>query len=64
MAKTLLDLGSTVADSRVAKFAPRYKLVFSLLNQDSSTGAALLKWEIQSLLNREPSLRGPLECTD
>ncbi|ORY92751.1 phosphatidylinositol-glycan biosynthesis class S protein-domain-containing protein [Leucosporidium creatinivorum] len=52
VAKTLLDLGSTAADSRVAKFAPRYKLVFSLLNQDSSTGAALLEWEIQALLNR------------
>lgn len=53
MAKTLLDLGSTAADSRVAKFAPRFKLVFSLLNQDSSTGAALLEWEIQTLLSRK-----------
>lgn len=40
-------------DARVAKFAPRYKLVFSLLNEDSSTGDALLEWEIQALLKRE-----------
>lgn len=53
VSKTLLDIVSSQVDARVAKFAPRYKLVFSLLNEDSTTGSALLDWEIQMLLHRE-----------
>lgn len=53
VSKTLLGIVSSQVDPRVAKFAPRYKLVFSLLNEDSTTGSALLEWEIQTLLNRE-----------
>ncbi|GAA5825799.1 hypothetical protein JCM11251_000374 [Rhodosporidiobolus azoricus] len=37
-------------DPRVVKFSPQYKLVFSLLNQDSSAGGAVLDWDIHSLL--------------
>lgn len=51
VATTLLNLDAAEADPRVVKFAPTYKLVFSLLNQDASTGGALLNWEIESLLS-------------
>lgn len=44
----------------MVKFSPRYKLVFSLLNQDSSLGGALLQWNIQSLLERECNPLRPL----
>ncbi|SCV71177.1 BQ2448_2765 [Microbotryum intermedium] len=36
----------------MAKFSPTYKLVFSLLNEDSSSGDALLEWDIHHLLKR------------
>ncbi|GAA5829118.1 hypothetical protein JCM5353_005291 [Sporobolomyces roseus] len=40
-------------DARVVKFSPHYKLVFSLLNQDSSSSQSpLLSWDIQSLLSQ------------
>ncbi|KDE06579.1 hypothetical protein MVLG_03075 [Microbotryum lychnidis-dioicae p1A1 Lamole] len=51
--------GSLIAPSpSMAKFSPTYKLVFSLLNEDSSSGDALLEWQIHSLLKRhvEPLL--------
>ncbi|GAA5906018.1 hypothetical protein JCM6882_003537 [Rhodosporidiobolus microsporus] len=38
-------------DSRVVKFSPHYKLVFSLLNQDSSAGSAVLDWDVHTLLS-------------
>ena len=37
-------------DSRGMKFAPTYKLAFSLLNQDSSEGDAVLDWNVDELL--------------
>jgi hypothetical protein len=37
-------------DSRVVKFAPTYKLVFSLMNQDSRTGDAIVRWDIRNLM--------------
>ncbi|GAA6053086.1 hypothetical protein JCM3770_000377 [Rhodotorula araucariae] len=37
---------------RVVKYSPHYKLVFSLLNQDSSAGSAVLTWEAHELLSR------------
>lgn len=43
--------GARDPDPRVVKFAPRYKLVFSLMNQDATQGGALLEWDIQELLN-------------
>lgn len=63
VAQTLLDVVTAMPDARVAKFAPRYKLVFSLLNEDSSSGGALLEWDIQTLLKRElHSGLGALPC--
>ncbi|BGP15870.1 hypothetical protein JCM10213_005644 [Rhodosporidiobolus nylandii] len=38
-------------DSRVVKFSPHYKLVFSLLNQDASAGSAVLDWDASRLLS-------------
>lgn len=38
-------------DARVVKFSPHYKLVFSLLNQDSSAEGAILDWDVHSLLS-------------
>ncbi|GAA5907864.1 hypothetical protein JCM5296_005805 [Sporobolomyces johnsonii] len=37
-------------DSRVVKYSPDYKLVFHLLNQDSSDGSAVLDWDVDALL--------------
>ena len=51
-AAAILDIGSAQLDPRVVKFASTYKLVFSLLNQDASSGGALLNWDVQPLLDR------------
>jgi phosphatidylinositol glycan class S len=51
-ATTLLDISSQDPDPRVVKFAPKYKLVFSLLNEDATTGEALYEWDAQGLINR------------
>ncbi|GAA5856029.1 hypothetical protein JCM9279_003381 [Rhodotorula babjevae] len=40
------------ADSRVVKYSPHIKLVFSLLNQDSAAGGAVLSWDAPELLSR------------
>ncbi|GAA5909268.1 hypothetical protein JCM8208_005627 [Rhodotorula glutinis] len=40
------------ADSRVVKYSPHIKLVFSLLNQDSAAGGAVLSWDAHELLSR------------
>ena len=39
----------------MVNFSPRYKLVISLLNQNSAAGDALLRWDIFKLLEREPN---------
>ncbi|GAA5861588.1 hypothetical protein JCM3774_002637 [Rhodotorula dairenensis] len=45
-------LGTPVdaADGRAVKFSPRYKLAFTLLNENSATGGAVLSWDAPSLL--------------
>ncbi|KAL8292624.1 hypothetical protein RQP46_001236 [Phenoliferia psychrophenolica] len=56
LAATLLGLdggdrdGVQESDPRVVKFAPRFTLVFTLMNQDATQGGALLDWDIQHLL--------------
>lgn len=32
---------------RVAQYAPRYRLAFSLLNEDASHGGAIVEWSIE-----------------
>lgn len=51
-ASLLLDLEAVQLDPRVVKFAQKYKLVFSLLNEDAASGDALLDWDIENLLHR------------
>lgn len=50
----VLDLESLKPDPRVAKFAPRYKVVFTLLNEDSNKQDPVLQWPIESLIKSEP----------
>jgi hypothetical protein len=52
LAKTLTSLlvpysSSTDPDRRVAQYSPRYRLAFSLLNEDAAVGGAVLRWNIQ-----------------
>lgn len=54
---TLLGLEVDEPDARVIKFAPRYKLVFTLLNQNASRGGAVLGWDIDNLLDRTLLIR-------
>ncbi|KAM0787757.1 hypothetical protein ACM66B_003814 [Microbotryomycetes sp. NB124-2] len=58
-AATLLDLDSPSLDHRVVNYAPTYKVVFSLLNEDSAAGSAVYDWPIEELLRRHitPLLR-------
>ncbi|GAA5989718.1 hypothetical protein JCM10908_000606 [Rhodotorula pacifica] len=42
---------SDEADGRAVKFSPRYKLAFTLLNEDSAAGSAVLSWDAHSLLS-------------
>ena len=46
----MLDLDAPAADSRVANYAPKYKLVFSLMNEDSAAGAGIQEWDIDTLI--------------
>ena len=59
---TLSDLlapYSTSSDShdRVIQYAPRYRLAFTLLNEDAAAGQAVHGWDIQNAITRE--LRRP-----
>ncbi|GAA5970980.1 hypothetical protein JCM11641_004533 [Rhodosporidiobolus odoratus] len=42
---------SVEPDARAVKFSPRYKLVFSLLNEDSAAGGAVLDWDLPALID-------------
>lgn len=57
LAKTLVSLlSSTTHSNRVVKYAPRYRLAFSLLNEDAAQGQAAVGWDInQSLARMSPS---------
>lgn len=35
---------------RVMKYSPRYRLAFTLLNEDSSSGTAALSWDVQEAI--------------
>lgn len=47
---SLLSSPATTASSNhmVAKFSPRYRLAFSLLNEDAAAGKAAADWDITS----------------
>ncbi|KAF8637911.1 hypothetical protein AX17_002534 [Amanita inopinata Kibby_2008] len=44
----------TLRDSqqRVAQYSPRYRLAFSLLNEDAAAGGAIVQWEIAKAIDR------------
>lgn len=44
-------------EHRVAQYSPRYRLAFSLLNEDAAAGNAYLDWPIQAGLQSEYKLR-------
>ncbi|CCM04395.1 uncharacterized protein FIBRA_06571 [Fibroporia radiculosa] len=51
---TLLSPYSTLRSSqaeRVAKYAPRYRLAFTLLNEDAASGTAALSWDVHASLS-------------
>ncbi|KAK4046991.1 GPI transamidase component [Microbotryomycetes sp. JL201] len=52
VAATLLDLRDPALDHRVVNYAPTYKVVFSLLNENSAGGGAVLDWPVEQLLKR------------
>lgn len=43
-------------DRRVAQYSPRYRLAFSLLNEDASAGDGVLIWDIQRGLKCQYSI--------
>lgn len=46
-------------EHRVVKYSPRYRLAFTLLNEDASSGQAALSWDIREAINTY--LRGTLD---
>lgn len=53
-ADTLAALLAPALDSeqRVAHYSPRYRLAFSLLNEDAAAGGVILGWEITNAIHR------------
>jgi hypothetical protein len=54
---TLSDLLAPYAPSdshaRVVQYAPRYRLAFTMLNEDAAAGQAVHGWDIQDAIARE-----------
>jgi hypothetical protein len=46
-----LPYSSEVQDLRVAQYSPRYRLSFSLLNEDAAAGSVALGWEVKAAIN-------------
>lgn len=53
LTKLLLPPATDAYRLRVAQYAPRYRLAFSLLNEDASLGGGATGWEIEEALARE-----------
>ncbi|KAF8326916.1 phosphatidylinositol-glycan biosynthesis class S protein-domain-containing protein [Amanita rubescens] len=43
---------STDSEQRVVQYSPRYRLAFSLLNEDAAAGSPVLGWEITNAIQR------------
>lgn len=59
LTKLLLPPADNAYKLRVAQYAPRYRLAFSLLNEDASVGGGALSWDVEPAIRREfewPSL--------
>jgi len=46
----LLSLVAPPMDRRAAQYAPRYRLSFTLLNEDASAGQVIISWDIQKAI--------------
>lgn len=51
LADTLVSLISPSTSSNVVQYSPKYRLAFSLLNEDAVGGDAILDWDIQGALH-------------
>ncbi|KAL5499115.1 GPI17 [Sanghuangporus vaninii] len=40
-------------DQQIVQFSPRYRLAFSLMNEDTAAGGSPLGWDVQTMINRE-----------
>ncbi|KAH6917943.1 phosphatidylinositol-glycan biosynthesis class S protein-domain-containing protein [Coprinopsis sp. MPI-PUGE-AT-0042] len=52
LAETLIALVYPKSDSRVVEYSSRYRLAFSLLNEDAATGTVVAGWDIKPALSR------------
>lgn len=50
-------------DGRVVKFSPQYKLAFTLLNEDSTLGSAILDWDAPTLIRSTSSSSRSFQVT-
>ncbi|KAI0370586.1 hypothetical protein BV20DRAFT_943936 [Pilatotrama ljubarskyi] len=48
---------SRIQAQRVMKYSPRYRLAFTLLNEDAASGSAAMAWDVQDAIQRQ---MGPL----
>ncbi|KAK1226222.1 GPI transamidase component [Marasmius sp. AFHP31] len=53
LADTLASLLIPAKDHRVAQYSPRYRLAFTLLNEDSSAGQVVNSWDVSSAISRQ-----------
>lgn len=53
LAEALINLVSPKSDSRAVEYASRYRLAFSLLNEDAATGNIVAGWDIKAALSRK-----------
>ncbi|KAJ4487670.1 phosphatidylinositol-glycan biosynthesis class S protein-domain-containing protein [Lentinula aciculospora] len=52
LASTFTSLLATKMDRRAAQYSPRYRLSFTLLNEDGSAGQVITGWDIQQAIAR------------
>ncbi|KIK51930.1 hypothetical protein GYMLUDRAFT_979740 [Collybiopsis luxurians FD-317 M1] len=55
LANTLVSLIAPKMDLRAAQYSPRYRLSFTLLNEDGSTGQVISSWDIRQVIERHIS---------
>jgi phosphatidylinositol glycan class S len=48
--RTLLAPPTQNTELRVAQYSPRYRLAFSLLNEDASYGGAISGWSVKEAI--------------
>ena len=48
--------GSAIQTQRVMTYAPRYRLAFTLLNEDAASGDGALDWDVQNAIQSKAHL--------